>query len=77
MLETGARLDRASSYRLWVAACAAAETVGMTAAAGAARVADGLPTSAALSVVVAGGLVEGTALGVAQAGPFKSDQYRY
>lgn len=67
MLETGVRLDRASSYRSWVAACAAAETVGMTAAAGAARVADGLPGPAALSVVIAGGLVEGTALGVAQA----------
>ncbi|WP_395692907.1 hypothetical protein [Nocardioides sp.] len=66
MLETGVRLDRVSSYRLWVVACAVAETIGMTAAAGAARAADGLAGAAALSVVVAGGLVEGTALGVAQ-----------
>ncbi|MCB0895910.1 MAG: hypothetical protein KDB43_11140 [Nocardioidaceae bacterium] len=68
MLETGARLDRASPYLSWVAACAAAETVGMTAAAGASRVSDGLVGPVALGVVVAGGLVEGTALGVAQGG---------
>lgn len=66
MLETDVRLDRASPYRSWVVACAAAETVGMTAAAGAARVSDGLVGWSALGVVLAGGLVEGTALGVAQ-----------
>ena len=66
MLETDVRPDRAAPYRPWVAACAAAETVGMTAAAGAAVLADGMPGPAALSVVIAGGLVEGTALGIAQ-----------
>jgi hypothetical protein len=56
----------------WVRACAAAETVGMTAAAGAAQVAGWLPptlpqrTAAGLTVVVLGGLVEGGALGVLQ-----------
>ena len=50
----------------WVVACAAAEAVGMTAAAGAARGADGLAPLAGFLVVVAGGLVEGTALGLAQ-----------
>ena len=50
-------------------ACTVAETVGMTAAAAAARAADALDVrSAALAVVVAGGLVEGTALGLAQSG---------
>lgn len=67
MLETDVRSDRAAPYRRWVAACAAAETVGMTAAAGAAVLADGLSGPPALGVVVAGGLVEGTALGIAQA----------
>jgi MFS family permease len=51
----------------WVLACAAAETVGMAAAAGATRLADGLDPLIALGVVVAAGLVEGTALGVLQA----------
>lgn len=57
----------------WVAACAVAEAVGMTAAAGAARVADQFTgggatedRAAAVSLVVAGGLVEGVALGSAQ-----------
>jgi hypothetical protein len=51
----------------WVATCAAAETVGLAAAATAARIADGLDSRwAALGVVVAGGLVEGTALGLGQ-----------
>jgi hypothetical protein len=51
----------------WVAACAAAEAVGMTAAVLAARLGGDVPTGAALALVVAGGLVEGTALGTAQA----------
>jgi len=54
----------------WVAACTAAEAIGMTAAAAAARVADHLGRTgggaAPLLVVVGGGLVEGTALGVLQ-----------
>jgi len=57
----------------WVVACAIAETVGMTAAATAARIgsdiADGggaVRAWLALGVVVVGGLVEGTALGVLQ-----------
>ena len=66
MLETDVRPDRATPYRRWIAACAAAEAVGMTAAAGAAVLADGLSGPPALGVVVAGGLVEGTALGFAQ-----------
>jgi len=56
----------ATPYRAWVLACAIAETVGMTAAAGAARLTDPLGVAAGLAVVVAGGLVEGTALGWAQ-----------
>ena len=49
-------------------ACALAETLGMAAAAAAARGADTLAAPlAALGVVVAGGLVEGTALGLGQA----------
>ncbi len=66
------------SYRIplgaWVAACALAEGIGMTAAASAARASDalvGTPTTpAAVAVVlafaVAGGLVEGGALGALQ-----------
>ena len=60
--------------RTWVVACAVAEAVGMTAAAGAARSATALAdhgtTHAAawgLMIVVVGGLVEGTALGLLQA----------
>ena len=60
--------------RGWVVACAAAETIGMTAAAGAARSATaltdhGIPHATAwgLLVIVLGGLVEGTALGWLQA----------
>ncbi|ABL80507.1 MULTISPECIES: hypothetical protein [unclassified Nocardioides] len=60
------RTRAATPYAAWVAACALAEGVGMTAAAGAARFADPLGTAAGLAVVVAGGLVEGTALGWAQ-----------
>jgi hypothetical protein len=58
----------------WVVACAAAEAVGMTAAAGAARYATSLTdrgvahaTAWGLTAVVLGGLVEGTALGWLQA----------
>ena len=50
----------------WVLACTLAETVGMTAAAVASRVARDSPPAAGLAVVVAGGLVEGLALGLAQ-----------
>jgi MFS family permease len=57
----------------WVTACVAAETIGMTASAAAARGATGLDAAdvarAALgfALVVAGGLVEGSALGALQA----------
>ena len=56
----------------WTAACTAAEAVGMTAAAGAALVANGMGSTPrdrwlALGVVVLGGLVEGIALGTLQA----------
>lgn len=58
----------------WMLLCAAAETVGMTAAAAAARTSQALvgePSSrsgaaVAVSLAVAGGLVEGVALGAAQ-----------
>lgn len=55
----------------WVVACAAAELVGMTVAAGAARagqaiVEGGTSTVVALALVVVAGVVEGTALGAAQ-----------
>jgi len=66
---------RPLSLARWTALCAAAETVGMTAAAAAAKVSQALvgePGAArgrvlALSLVVAGGLVEGIALGAFQA----------
>lgn len=59
----------------WIVLCAAAEAIGMTAAAAAAKavqaVAGDTPSGSAavvaVSIVVAGGLVEGTALGLAQA----------
>jgi hypothetical protein len=56
----------------WIAGCAAAEAIGMTAAALASRAADPLAggvvgSSLALLTIVLGGLVEGTALGVIQA----------
>lgn len=58
----------------WVLACALAETLGMTAAASAARVGNDLAEGGgsgrawlALGAVVAGGLVEGSALGLLQA----------
>jgi hypothetical protein len=61
--------------RRWIMLCAAAETIGMTTAAAAARASrtwvgdppSGWGALAALALAVAGGLVEGTALGVAQA----------
>jgi F420H(2)-dependent quinone reductase len=64
----------APSLARWVALCAAAEAVGMTAAAAAAKLSQALvgepdgtrEVVTVLAVVVAGGLVEGTALGVAQ-----------
>ena len=63
------RQGRLPSPAVWIGLCAAAEAVGMTAAALAATTssAPGVPASAALALVVAGGLVEGIALGVAQA----------
>lgn len=64
---TSSALPTAAPRGPWLAACVAAETVGMTAAAGAAVLADAVgPGVGALAVVVAGGLVEGTALGVLQ-----------
>lgn len=57
----------------WLGACTLAEAIGITAAAGAARLATwltdtlGVSPGWGLAVVVAGGLVEGTALGVLQA----------
>lgn len=57
----------------WVVLCAAAETVGMTAAAGAARAADALlaqpstaRTLAAWAAVLGAGALEATAVGIAQ-----------
>jgi len=68
-----------SSYLRWVLACAAAETIGMTAAATAARIGQDLVDHhgdgarwLALVVVVAGGLVEGIALGTLQGGVLAS-----
>ena len=53
--------------RGWILACVAAEAIGMTAAAAAARAADAVdPVAVALGLVVVGGLVEGVALGVLQ-----------
>ncbi|WP_151082703.1 hypothetical protein [Nocardioides cynanchi] len=68
----GARGRAQRRVRDWVVACAAAESVGMTAASAAAVVSDRLGQTdrdrlSVLAVIVAGGLVEGTALGVAQA----------
>ena len=70
-IDVGCRLAEGmtSQGTRWVVACTVAETVGMTAAAAAARAADALDVRpVALAVVVAGGLVEGTALGLAQSG---------
>ena len=55
------------STRRWVGACALAECIGLTSAAGAAKVADAVsPGVLALAAVVVGGLVEGAALGALQ-----------
>jgi MFS family permease len=53
--------------RRWVTACAAAEAIGMAAAAGAARASESTSPVTGLGLVVAGGLVEGSALGLLQA----------
>jgi hypothetical protein len=60
---------RLPSWTMWIGLSGAAEAVGMTAAALAAKTgsATGVPPATALALVVAGGLVEGIALGVAQA----------
>lgn len=62
------------SLARWMALCAGAEAIGMTAAASAAKVSQALvgepggrEAAVALSLVVAGGLVEGVALGGLQA----------
>ena len=68
------RVAAPPSLARWTALCAAAETVGMTAAAAAATTSKtfvgeqstGSQVAVALALVVAGGLVEGLALGVAQ-----------
>ncbi len=66
------------SMRAWIARCAAAEAIGMTAAAAAARYTDHvLNDRSTLTIALAGtcillaGLVEGTALGIAQAGALR------
>ena len=66
------------SLLAWVARCAAAEAIGMTAAAAAARYTDHvLIDRTTLTILLAGtcillaGLVEGTALGIAQAGALR------
>jgi deazaflavin-dependent oxidoreductase (nitroreductase family) len=63
-----------AAFPRWVAACVLGETIGMTAAALAARAPDALGIGAtgtgptiALVFVVAGGLIEGLALGILQA----------
>ncbi len=52
--------------RRWVLACAAAETCGMAASAGAARAAEPAGPVAGLLLVLLGGLAEGAALGLLQ-----------
>ncbi len=64
------------SLRRWIALCACAEAIGMTAAALAAKLSQRLlgddpqvpATATALTLVVAGGLIEGSVLGALQAG---------
>jgi hypothetical protein len=70
-------------YSRWVVACAAAEAIGMTAAATAGRIGHDLVDERgdsarwlALALVVAGGLVEGLALGVLQGGSLASGRPR-
>ncbi|SDO18102.1 hypothetical protein SAMN04515671_0058 [Nakamurella panacisegetis] len=63
-----------TALRQWTSACALAETIGMTAASGAAKAVQALSdrpgvlggTAVALGLIVTGGLVEGVALGTAQ-----------
>jgi hypothetical protein len=63
--------DERRSVTRWVVACAAAEAIGIGAAAAASRTADSVPAqphwwasqATALALVVVGGLVEGSALG--------------
>jgi deazaflavin-dependent oxidoreductase (nitroreductase family) len=66
--------ERGGIYVRWVLACVAAETIGMTASATAARLGQNITEDGAaaarwlaLAVVVGGGLIEGVALGVLQA----------
>jgi hypothetical protein len=76
----GGRTWRPPSVGGWTLRCAAAEAIGMAAAAGAMRQAQTLvggPASrphavVALLLVVAGGVVEGTALGLLQAGGLRT-----
>jgi hypothetical protein len=73
----GSAHQRRTGHRLlrrWVVACAAAETIGMAAAAGSAKISQGLvgeppgarEVAVSLTLAVAGGLVEGLCLGTAQ-----------
>jgi hypothetical protein len=72
---TGSAPGGGLSLRTWVALCAGAETIGMTAAATAAKGSQallgdggsGAARAGALALVVAGGLVEGLAVGGLQA----------
>ena len=74
-LDTGPLANAALSLTRWTALCAAAEAIGMTAAAVVARLSQSIAGESAgtgerllaLSLVVAGGLVEGVALGSLQA----------
>ena len=70
-------------WRRWALLCAAAEAVGMTAAAGAATAANVLSAEPARSarlvawgLVVVGGLVEGVALGFAQSAALRTTVHR-
>lgn len=72
-MPTGTTHYGSATLARWVVACAIAEAIGMTAAAGAAKVADRVLTShtprnvaIAVTCIVLAGLVEGTALGIAQ-----------
>ena len=71
-MSPGLGASRARRVRRWVLLCAAAEAIGMSASAAAARAGtalnDGAGTgvAAAWAVIVLGGLVEGSAVGLAQ-----------
>lgn len=67
-MTTAELTGRLPSLARWTAACAAAEALGLGAAAGAARWAQSTDPAAGLALIVAAGLVEGVALGAAQAG---------